>query len=234
MSAESMNSLADQYTLSNGLVNYHLLFRSFLTNTGADASSINKRSLSASASLSRMHSLPSLSHTMGSSSSSSANLGAVHPWEFNYTRSKHQEHPYWQSATAQPKTVVELYNTTNKYNTLIPSGTEKSADELNTNEKSLLLSQYNNIILLLCNKCYKLFLSNWRTIRNLFKKQSITGHKGCILINNFISILESQGIMLSKTELGLIVKNFRGVGVQDIVLYDDFLRVCMLVKDHYK
>ena len=55
--------------------------------------------------------------------------------------------------------------------------------------------------------------------------------KGNILATHFISVLEMHGVALSKKELGLIVKNFRGLGMEDIVKYDDFLRICMLMKD---
>lgn len=113
----------------------------------------------------------------------------------------------------------------------IPSATEKSAEQLSSMEKEQLLAQFQPGVLQLCHRCYRMFAPVWRPLRNDFKKQQIPSMKGSILTTNFISILETHGLNLKKTELGVIVKHFRGVGMQDIVRYDDFLRVCMLVKD---
>ena len=47
----------------------------------------------------------------------------------------------------------------------------------------------------------------------------------------FLATMEANGIILSKGELAAIVRAFRGLGMQDVVKYDEFLRVCMLCKD---
>ena len=52
-----------------------------------------------------------------------------------------------------------------------------------------------------------------------------------MLTSNFLSILEENGINLSKAHLATLIRAFRGLGMQDVVKYDEFLRVCMLMKD---
>eukprot|EP00981_Chlorochromonas_danica_P013412 scaffold6314_cov273-Ochromonas_danica.AAC.25 len=229
LTPEGMNKLADQYTLSNGLVNYLMLFRSYL---GTD----HRRSSTAAPGMSRIRSLPALGDSTRESTAALNNTytlpaGPVHPWEFGYTREKHQEFPYWHKATSLPKSTTASLKVSVSS---IPSATEKSADQLTDQEKTALLSQYNNMVLQVCHKCYELFLPLWRALRGDLKKNQVTNQKGTILTNHFISILEKHGIILSKTELGLIVRSFRGYGTQDLVRFDDFLRVCMLVKNHFK
>lgn len=216
MSAEAVNRLADTYTMSSGLVNYLLLFRSYLS-TQRSSTANASGSVNLSASLPRLPSLPALPLNTLSQSA-----GPVHPWEFGYTRERHQD-PYWTSATSLPKG-VELKMS-------IPSAMEKTAEQLNPQEKHMLLAQYNALCLSVCHKCYGLFLPVWRVLRAAFKKAQ-GSQKGSILTASFLSILEAQGIILTKAELGIIVKNFRGYGTADLVRFDDFLRVCMLVKDH--
>jgi len=113
----------------------------------------------------------------------------------------------------------------------IPPPNEKGAHDLTTSEKEALLSQFNPKILDLCARCYGMLAPIWRPLRNAFKKDQIGSQRGSILTPNFLSIMESNGIILSKSELAAIVRAFRGLGMQDVVKYDEFLRVCMLVKD---
>lgn len=214
MSPEAMNKLADQYTLSNGLVNYLLLFRQYLSDMGERSST--------AAPLGKSRSMTSFDPE--------STEKPIHPWEFGYKRERKMEHPYWQQAASVPKDAEETKALSNKFIT-VPPASEKSADQLTSVEKELLLSQFQPAVLQLCNRCYHLFAPFWRPLRSQLKKSQIATQRGSILTTHFLSILEANGIALRKTELGLIVKNFRGIGMQDIVRFDDFLRVCMLVKD---
>ena len=225
MTAAAMNKLADNYTQSSGLVNYLLLFRNFLNDLTRGSSTI-----------SNTRSLPQLDMTNASNPETS---GPTHPWEFGYKREKYQE-PYWQSATAIPKEseANRHFQESQKLNELqAMSPTEKNISSLlaSTKDKELLLSQYPKALLGLCAKCYSILSLNWRQIRNQFKKQQLNTQKGVILTTNFINILETNGVTLTKKEFGYLIKYFRGVSPsQDIVRYDDFLRICMLMKDHAK
>jgi hypothetical protein len=217
MSAEAMSKLADTYTLSNGLVNYLHLFRTYLN----DAGSANGLSKSQSAAL--FKSTDSLTK-----SGELKPIHPVHPWDYDYERTKHPVHPYWQQANAMPR-----LETTKppKSSATIPPPNEKGAHELTTSEREALLSQYNPKILDLCARCYTLLAPIWRPLRNAFKREQVGSQRGSILTPHFLSILEASGIILSKGELAAIVRVFRGLGMQDVVKYDEFLRVCMLCKD---
>ncbi len=103
---------------------------------------------------------------------------------------------------------------------------------VSTQERDAALAKYDPPTLELLSNCYKMFAPVWRPLRNEFKKSQVPTQKGNILATHFITVLESHGITLSKKDLGVIIKNFRGIGMQDIVKYDDFLRVCMMMKDH--
>ena len=215
-----MNKLAETYTLSNGLVNYLHLFRSYLNDiTGAG----NAASLSKSQSLALFK-----SNEFITKSGELKPIHPVHPWEYGYERVKHPAHPYWHQANTMPKLEASLPSSST---TLIPPPNEKGANDLTHSEKEALLAQYNPRVLDLCAKCYGLFAPIWRPLRNNFKKDQIGSQRGSVLTPHFLTILETNGIMLSKSELATIVRVFRGLGMQDVVKYDEFLRVCMLSKD---
>ena len=68
-------------------------------------------------------------------------------------------------------------------------------------------------------------------MRSQLKKRQVANQRGSILAVNFIAVLEDNGIILDKKEIGTLVKNFRGPGLQDVVKYDEFFKVCLLAKD---
>jgi len=86
-------------------------------------------------------------------------------------------------------------------------------------------------VLSICAKSYKTIAPIWRQVRSQLKKKQVITQKGVILATNFISILEENGVILDKKEIGTLVKVFRGPGMQDVVKYDEFLRVCLLMKE---
>ena len=225
MSAEAMSKLADQYTLSNGLVNYLHLFRSYLNGDGSSTANGG----SSGGGLPRSQSLQLFKSTEYITKSGELKpIHPIHPWDYGYERTKHPVHPYWQQANTMPR-----LETTQppKSTSAVPPPNEKGANDLTTSEKEALLSQYNPKVLDLCARCYQLLAPIWRPLRNMFKKDQISSQRGSILTPHFLSILETNGIMLGKSELATIVRVFRGLGMQDVVKYDEFLRVCMLTKD---
>lgn len=216
MTPEAMSSLAEKYTLSNGLVNYLLLFRNFLQDLTGN--SMGK-------SLGKSQSVPTVELERH-------DPGKIHPWEFGYERKRHGN-PYWEQATSIPKEFGSSKALTASLSSFPLPHTEKDGSLYSSQDKEILLAKYDPSILEVCSRCYKAFVPIWRPLRNEFKKSQVPTQKGNILATHFISVLESHGISLSKKDLGLIVKNFRGVGMQDLVKFDDFLRICMLMKDSH-
>lgn len=230
MTPEAMNKLADNHTMSSGLVNYLLLFRNYLHGLGGGRNTASTTSLASSLDMTdSTNNIPTLALTKAHDS------GPIHPWEFGYKRERKSEHPYWQQATAVPKE-HEANQTLLALSIMKPSHfgtvTDKEMESFNPKEKELLLSQYPEAVIELCNKIYKLMARNWREIRSKLKKQQINSERGNILATNFITILEQHGINLTKKELGVIVKAFRvNSTAQDMVKFDDFMRVCLITKN---
>jgi Ca2+-binding EF-hand superfamily protein len=219
MTAEAMSVLAEKYTLSNGLINYLLLFRNFLqdlTSTNPNGNNHHNEMLKLT--------LPVDGDT-----------GKIHPWEFGYERKHHQQkNPYWEKATTMPvkdglSTKQLIANLS--LSSFPPPLTDKDGQQYSTQDKALLLAKYDPSVIDVCKRCFSRFAAVWRPLRNDFKKEQVPTQKGNILATHFISVLEKHGIALSKRELGLIIRNFRGQGMEDLVKFDDFLRICMLTKE---
>ena len=66
-------------------------------------------------------------------------------------------------------------------------------------------------------------------MRTQIKKRKVANQR--ILAVHFISILENNGVILEKKDIGTLVKAFKGPGLQDVVKYDEFFKVCLLAKD---
>jgi hypothetical protein len=221
MTAQAMNQLADSYTLSSGLINYLSCFRTFLNDLAGTetSSSTNAQSLSRSASLP--------ADAFEASGPPTLLLRPIHPWDFDYKRERHAV-PYWKTAVAMPKDLEALKNAPPP--TYIPTPAEKSVADFTNAEKSALLAQYSPKILDICTKSYKQFEPIWRDLRNQFVKAQIISQRGSIQVHHFLAIMENNGILLSKGELGAIVRTFRGAGMQEVVKFDEFFRVCLLMK----
>jgi Ca2+-binding EF-hand superfamily protein len=202
--------ILSDYTLSNGLMDYLTCFREMV--------------------------LRDNNRTAGLKSSSSSSLMikpnqkelfALHPWEFDYK--KGSKNPYWQQATSLAREVNVEPNLSTSSVT-IPSSNDKTVSHLKENEKSAILSQYSDQILQLCSRSYEAFIPVWRELRNEFKKNQIVSQRGTIVTEKFLEILERHQVNLKKNDLGLIIRAFRGLGMQDVVKFDEYLRVCLLVK----
>ena len=208
MTPQTVNELADEYTLSQGLVDYLSCFRTFL-NDMVGTMTQSKSQVAFNESELKKNSLV-------------RDKGALHPWEF--TQGKNKSGPYWKQAItdkrAPPPEVV-----------VVPPPNKKSASELTPQERQALISKYSDPVLQTCSKCYKYFLPVWRDVRNDFKKGQISSQRGSILTTNFYLVLGHYGVKLSKNEMEGLVKGFRGLGMQDVVQFDEFLRICLLVKE---
>jgi len=209
MTAERMNQLAAKYTGTNGLVDYMVCFREFLTDISSGNFAVKEEYE------------PYRAHP----AHVPRDKGASHPWDFQYKKEK--QVPYWFTATSvregpAPEAPVP-----------IPAANEKSTNSLTEAEKSALLAQYNPKTLSICSKCYAAFLPVWKALRNELTRSQIISQRGSIIVERFQAILEHFGARLTKGEWGTVVRSFRGTGLQDVVKFDDFLRVCMLVKGNY-
>ena len=227
MDAESINKLADSYTLSNGLVNYLFCFRSYLSDmTGMEKSTSLDLSKSKSFRL-----IQDGTRDFTAIPAKSFELRPIHPWEFNYKPNRYGNNPYWQSATSLPKDFLK--NSLSSLNATVPPASDKAANELSATEKELLLSQYDPKVTSICSTAFKSLAPSWRQVRNNLKRAQVKNQRGTILATHFINILESHGAVLSKNDLGVLVRVFRAPGISnDIVKFDEFLRVCLLAKNN--
>jgi Ca2+-binding EF-hand superfamily protein len=208
MTPQMVNELADEYTLSQGLVDYLSCFRTYL-NDMVGSMSQSKSQVAFNESELKKNPLV-------------RDKGALHPWEFSQGKTK--TGPYWKQAITDkreppPEPIV------------VPPPNKKSANELTPQEKQALMGKYSDSVLQTCNKCCKYFLPVWRDVRNDFKKGQISSQRGSILTTNFYLILDHYGVKLGKNDMEGLVRGFRGLGMQDVVQFDEFLRVCLLVKD---
>ena len=212
MTPEAMNKLADSYVVSSGLIDYSACFRDYLFNLSGSFGSIGPSAFRAP------------------EGAKSRDQKASHPWDFKYGREKHQL-PYWYMSRHQARE-SRLEDAPSRI--AIPNPQTKSAHDLNDTEKQALLEQYPAKVLAVCSKCYEGFVPVWKDLRNELTRAQIVSQRGSILTSKFLAILELYGVRLSKSEIGTIIRSFRGMGIQDVVKFDEFLRVCLIVKSSHK
>ena len=68
----------------------------------------------------------------------------------------------------------------------------------------------------------------WTSLRNEMKNGQINSQPGKLLTTNFYAMMDKYGVKLSISEMGAVVRAFRGLGMQDVIKYNEFLRVCLL------
>ena len=212
MSAEAMSKLADKYDAGFGLVNYLACFRTYLT------------------------ALTSQSQATLKDKDSSLNTKAEvrenrahHPWEFGYEkRARHNAQPYWKGATSQPKDI----NAPAQLDVVVPSANERAAHQLSDVEKQALLGQYNSKVLQACAKVYRDLGnggSQWKELRNEMKTAQINSQRGCLLTTSWYALAEKYGVKLGVSSMNNLVRAFRGLGNQDVLKFNDLVRVCTIV-----
>ncbi len=205
MSAQTMSSLADRYDAGYGLVNYLACFRTYLTSMTANQE---------------------VPHKSKDPEPTKDDFKPLHPWDFEYKREKHSE-PYWSTAS------------NNLRDPAAQSGPEvdpsvaltKSAKVVTAEEKAALLAQYPERCLKGCTKVFKRVakeMGAWTSLRNEMKNGQINSQPGKLLTTNFYAMMDKYGVKLSISEMGAVVRAFRGLGMQDVIKYNEFLRVCLL------
>ena len=214
MNPDFMNKLADTYTVRDGNVDYLTCFRNYLNEI-----------------ISQMPTKKA-DFTL-QEKSKPRDSGALHPWEFGYTRERKQINPYWQKATMpKPETAPMQLSIGSSFSTVElkkVASTTSMGYTLSDSDREIILAKYEPKIISICAKCNEVFMPIWRAVRNEFKRSQINGHKGCVITPVFCAILEHFGVKLSATAMGTVTRAFRSTGMlQDVVKYDEFLRVCLV------
>lgn len=219
MSPEAMNRLADNYTISSGLVNYLLCFRSYLGDLAASKTIKATQAAEEEADTIRRSPPKQLKPLNGS----------THPWEFDYERSPAgaAKAPYWKGL--QAKNMEKWKKDMALQTSYVPPPNETLT--IRGGEKEILLNTYSAEVQEVCTRCYRLITHNWRTLRNEFKKAQVPSIRGSINAVPFISILEKNSVMIDKNDLKVILRTFREPGGGDVIRFDEFIRACLVKKD---
>ena len=69
----------------------------------------------------------------------------------------------------------------------------------------------------------------WKELRNEMKRGQINSQRGSILTTNWYALCEQYGIKLGIAGSNAVTRAFRGLGNQDVIKYNDLVRVCTLV-----
>jgi len=214
MSPKTMSGLADKYDAGFGLVNYLACFRTYLTAMTAQNVAVVKES----------------PKDLARVSTEVREKNAHHPWEFNYVKKqKHGANPYWKDATQAPKDVNAIAAT----EVNVPSAIDRGAHQLSEAEKQALLSHYDQRVLSACAKIYRDMGHGgpqWKELRNEMKKAQINSQRGCILTTKWYAFAEKYNIKLGIAASNAVTRAFRGLGNQDVIKYNDLVRVCTLVE----
>jgi len=213
MPAKTMAQLADKYDAGFGLVNYLACFRTYLTAMTSQNIAVVKEA----------------PKDLARASTEVRENRAHHPWEFSYKKQpKHGAAPYWKDATVAPKDV----NLLAAPEVNVPNSIDRGAHQLTAQEKDALLSKYNELVLKSCKKIYKDMGDGgpqWKELRNEMKRGQINSQRGSILTTNWYALCEKYNIKLGIAGSNAVTRAFRGLGNQDVIKYNDLVRVCTLV-----
>lgn len=201
--------LSTKYGTADGLVDYVSCFRNYLNDLASNmAKSTSESTFKA----------PTMT--------ASRELKHMHPWEFNYKRKERDALPYWKQACSRPKKdfVAEL----NEKSLYGRSGHKSAAflatqASLDAETKETLLKKYEPKLLHVCRRCTEFLMPLVKDLRNEFKRARHVPGKDEVLIPKFLAILHSFNIDLTSGEMGTIARAFRGKGMPEAVMYEDFL-----------
>lgn len=212
MSPETMSKLADKYDAGFGLINYLACFRNYLTAMTSTAIAPEFKDKSANQSKAEIR-----------------ENRALHPWEFSYQqRTRHSAVPYWSSAASAPKDV----NAPIIPAAVVPDANHRNASQLSDQEKSILIGKYEPKVLQACRKVYYDLGKGgpqWKELRNRMKVAQINSQRGCILTTNWYKLAEEYNVKLGINGMNALVRAFRGLGNQDVIKYNDLVRICTIV-----
>ena len=105
-------------------------------------------------------------------------------------------------------------------------------DQLTEQEKSLLIAKYDPMVLEACRKVYNDVGKGgpqWKELRNKMKVTQINSQRGCILTTNWYKLAAQYNVKLGINPMNALVRAFRGLGNQDVIKYNDLVRICTIV-----
>lgn len=165
-----------------------------------------------------------LNNVMGKSSSSTSKskfalastsksrlLGPNHPWDFEYQKhpanKKEEGDPYWKRACTAPREKVSMSKQT--------AGLMNNSTDISDCDPKILAAAKKAV----ANPQYRRFA-------NELKRASLTNHKGCISVNNFLAIVKMYDMDFEQREVGTLLRVFRTRGLADTLTFTDFIAVC--------
>lgn len=143
--------------------------------------------------------------------SKSRDLRPNHPWDFEYQKTvnkKEEGDPYWKRACTIPRE-------RGLGSSRLASSAMNNSTEASTCDPKILAAAKKAV----GNPQFKRFA-------NELKRASLTSHKECVSVKNFLAILKMFDIELEQREVGSILRVFRTRGMADTVTFADFLAVC--------
>ena len=197
-----MSRLADKYTNPQGLIDYLACFRTYLT-------AISQKPPPQRPEVEQVK---------------STTAGCHHPWDFDYKRSR-SAGPYWTSAASLTRDFAGLAAEAVAKEGHVPP-LEKVPSKMTADEVAAVKARYSPKCQAGCRTVYRTCEARWKDLKNALKDQQINSQKGCILAVHFYSIMDKFGVKLSIAQNHAIVKEMRGHGNQDVVKYEEFLRLC--------
>lgn len=210
MSPQSMAKLADKYTTQLGLIDYLSCFRTYLTAIAQKPPPEPKRV----------------------DEKKVLEIKCHHPWDFDYNRSKSAAVPYWSSAATMPRDFADMVEK-DAARTHVPP-LEKSVAKLTADEVDALRGKYSEKCLVAARKVYATVngSGSWKTMKNEFRSLQINSQKGAILTTVFYTLMQKYSVKLSVSEMHCLTKELRGHGNQDVVRYEELMRLCAVCGKH--
>ena len=196
----AIQELANSYGIGDD-VDYHSCFRSALNNVMGVGSSGTAKSKFELASTSK-----------------SRTVGPTHPWDYAYEKhppkKKDEGDPYWKRACTIPRESKSGGDPVKRQ----IGGTMNNSTELANMDPKIISAAKKAVA-----------NPQFRRFANELKRASLTNHKGCVSVNNFLAIVKMFDIDLGQREVGSILRVFRSRGLVDTVTYQDFITVCQSV-----
>lgn len=137
----------------------------------------------------------------------SRTLGPIHPWDFNNNQNNFL------------KTTPSLSISSN--NLSLP----KTSNSFNIDSYDVKVIPIVSKIV--TNPQYKQLIDS-------YKRNQLPLRQGYISNKFFLNSLQIYQIRFKKSEVNVLLKEFRAIGLPDTFAYNDFLQVCNYIKDHSK
>jgi hypothetical protein len=149
-------------------------------------------------------------------------------------RDKKVESPYWAIATKAKTRNGQKLSTYRKTPTEeVPrTGTRerRTIKDLTLMERNHIINGYNQDVIDICLRCNDMLKPVWRMVRDRLRNFQVLNHKGKIMDSHFLNILKTEGVNISVWDSPRLCNAFRIFGMNDILDYSMFLRLCILLR----